>query len=67
MKSVIYYGLPIGWKSNSLENMKSEIWTLFHKISTDENPQHKRCSALPNKGQSGRIFRDKLLNRCLGG
>lgn len=25
--------------------MKNEIWTtLFHKLSTDENPQHEKCS-----------------------
>lgn len=41
----IYYGLAIRWNSNSLENMKNEIWaTLFHKMSTDKNPQHEKCS-----------------------
>ncbi|XP_015590648.1 uncharacterized protein LOC107265572 [Cephus cinctus] len=41
----VYYGLAIRRNANSLENMKKEIWaTLFHKLSTDENPQHQKCS-----------------------
>jgi hypothetical protein len=41
----IYYGLAIRRNSNSLENMRNEIWaTLYHKMSTDENPQHEKCS-----------------------
>lgn len=41
----VYYGLAIRRNSNCLENMKNEIWaTLFHKLSTDENPQHEKCS-----------------------
>ncbi|XP_018315083.1 uncharacterized protein [Mycetomoellerius zeteki] len=41
----IYYGLAIRRNPNSLKNMKNEIWaTLYHKTSTDENPQHELCS-----------------------
>ena len=41
----ICYGLAIRRNPNSLKNMKNEIWaTLFHKLSTDENPQHEKCS-----------------------
>lgn len=41
----IYYGLAIRRNCDSIENMKNEIWaTLFHKISTDANPQHDKCS-----------------------
>lgn len=39
------FGFAIGRNSNSLENMRNEIWAiLFHKISTDENPQYESCS-----------------------
>ncbi|XP_039307368.1 uncharacterized protein LOC120358202 [Solenopsis invicta] len=41
----IYYGLAIRRNPNSVKNMKNDIWaTLFHKMSTDENPQHEKCS-----------------------
>ncbi|KYN50510.1 hypothetical protein ALC57_00149 [Trachymyrmex cornetzi] len=41
----IYYGLAIRRNPNSLEKMRNDIWaTLYHKISTDENPQHEKCS-----------------------
>lgn len=40
----IYYGLAIRRNTDSIENMKKEIWaTLYHKISTDKNPQHDNC------------------------
>ncbi|KYM94754.1 hypothetical protein ALC62_14605 [Cyphomyrmex costatus] len=40
----IYYGLSIRRNCNSIEKMKKEIWaTLYHKISTDEKPQHDYC------------------------
>lgn len=39
----IYYGLAIRRNTGSIKNMKKEIWaTLYHKISTDENPQHDK-------------------------
>lgn len=41
----IYYGLAIRRNPDSIEKMKNDIWaTLQHKLSTDENPQHEKCS-----------------------
>lgn len=38
----IYYGIRRNY--DSVEKMKKEIWaTLYHKISTDEEPQHDYC------------------------
>ncbi|XP_039313194.1 uncharacterized protein LOC120359517 [Solenopsis invicta] len=40
----LYYGLAIRRNSDSLQNMKKDIWaTFFHKCSTDEKPQHDNC------------------------
>lgn len=40
----IYYGLAIRRNPDSAEKMRNDIWaTLFHKISTDEKPQHDKC------------------------
>jgi len=40
----MYYGLAIRRNTDSVENMRKEIYaTLYHKISTDEKPQHDRC------------------------
>lgn len=40
----IYYGLAIRRNHNSVEKMRNDIWaTLYHKMSTDEEPQHERC------------------------
>lgn len=40
----IYYGLAIRRHHESVEKMREAIWaTLYHKISTDENPQHDKC------------------------
>ncbi|XP_071579340.1 uncharacterized protein [Temnothorax nylanderi] len=40
----IYYGLAIRRNHSSIEKMKNEIWaTLFHKLSTDDKPQHEKC------------------------
>lgn len=45
----LYYGLAIRRHTDSIENMKTEIWaTFFHKISTDEGPQHSYCPAGAN-------------------
>jgi len=42
----VYYGLAIRRNTDSVENMRKEIYaTLYHKISTDEKPQHDRCPA----------------------
>lgn len=39
-----YYGLAIRRHPDSVEDMKKEIWASFyHKISTNDNPQHSRC------------------------
>lgn len=40
----IYYGLAIRRNSNSIEKIRQGIWaTLYHKILTDERPQHDKC------------------------
>lgn len=40
----LYYGLAIRRHPDSVEEMKKEIWsTFYHKISTDEKPQHMYC------------------------
>lgn len=40
----IFYGLAIRRNSHSVEEMRKEIWaTFYHKISTDEKPQHDYC------------------------
>ncbi|XP_015597790.1 uncharacterized protein LOC107268971 [Cephus cinctus] len=39
------YGLAVRRNSDSVENMRKEIWAgFYHKISTDEKPQHLYCS-----------------------
>ena len=41
----IYYGLPIRRNSDCIAKMRKEIFaTLFHMISTDENPRHENFS-----------------------
>ncbi|XP_029168072.1 uncharacterized protein LOC114938336 [Nylanderia fulva] len=45
----IYYGLAIRRNHDSVEKMRNEIYaTLFHKISTDEKPQHEKCPSGEN-------------------
>jgi len=40
----LYYGLAIQRHPDSVEDMRKEIWaTYYHKISTDEKPQHHLC------------------------
>lgn len=40
----VYYGLAIRRNTDSVENMRNEIYaTLYHKISSDEKPQHDKC------------------------
>lgn len=40
----MYCGLAIRQNHDSVENMKKEIWAnLYHKIFTDEKPQHEYC------------------------
>lgn len=39
-----YYGLAIRRNVNSVESMTKDIWAIyFHKLSTDEEPQHGLC------------------------
>lgn len=39
-----YYELAVRRNSNCVDAMRDEIWaTYYHKISTDENPQHSYC------------------------
>lgn len=39
-----YYGLAVRRNVGSLHDMKQAIWTIyFHKLSTDEKPQHQLC------------------------
>ena len=39
-----YYGMAIRRHPESVKDMKKEIWAgYYHKISTDENPQHQNC------------------------
>lgn len=40
----IYYGLAIRRNCDSIEKMKNAMWaTLYHKLSTDNNPLHDKC------------------------
>lgn len=39
-----YYELAVRRHPNSTKDMKNAIWsTFYHKISTDDKPQHKHC------------------------
>ncbi|GFU47530.1 uncharacterized protein TNCV_2000331 [Trichonephila clavipes] len=39
-----YYGLAIRKDLSSVEDMKRAIWAIyFHKLSTEDNPQHALC------------------------
>uniref|UniRef100_A0A6P7GQQ4 Uncharacterized protein LOC114345625 n=1 Tax=Diabrotica virgifera virgifera TaxID=50390 RepID=A0A6P7GQQ4_DIAVI len=41
-----FCGLAIRRHPNSINDMKKEIWaTFYHKISTDDEPQHQNCPA----------------------
>ncbi|KAJ4431349.1 hypothetical protein ANN_19946 [Periplaneta americana] len=41
-----YYGLAIRNNCHDLSSMKKTVWaTYFHKLSTDETPQHGLCPA----------------------
>lgn len=40
----MYYSLSIRRNTDSVEKMRKDIWaTLYHKLSTDEMPQHDDC------------------------
>ncbi|GFY20427.1 uncharacterized protein TNCV_210591 [Trichonephila clavipes] len=39
-----YYGLAIRKNLSSVEDVKRAIWAIyFHKLSTEDNPQHALC------------------------
>ncbi|GFS85899.1 uncharacterized protein TNCV_1219091 [Trichonephila clavipes] len=45
-----YYGLAIRKNLSSVEDMKRAIWTIyFHKLSTEDNPQHALCPLANSK------------------
>ncbi|GFU19818.1 uncharacterized protein TNCV_4283521 [Trichonephila clavipes] len=52
-----YYGLAIRKNLSSVEDMKRAIWAIyFHKLSTEDNPQHVLCP-----------LEKDLLKKCLHG
>ncbi|GFW14538.1 uncharacterized protein TNCV_2358621 [Trichonephila clavipes] len=52
-----YYGLAIRKNLSSVEDVKRAIWAIyFHKLSTEDNPQHALCPLEKN-----------LLKKCLHG
>ncbi|GFU65295.1 transposable element Tcb2 transposase [Trichonephila clavipes] len=52
-----YYGLAIRKNLSSVEDMKRAIWAIyFHKLSTEDNPQHALCP-----------LEKDLLKKCLRG
>lgn len=51
----MYYGLAIRRNSDSVENMYDAVWAIFyHKISTNDNPQHMHCPVGPGSWCSWR-------------
>jgi hypothetical protein len=78
-----YYGLAIRSNVNSLEAMKKAVWaTFFHRLLTNENPQHGLCPSgddiwckFKNSASSGVAYEHKhsfqlllwmQLNKCSG-
>ena len=44
-----YYGMAIRRNLDCVEKMKQDIWAIyFHKLSTDDEPQHRLCPAGEN-------------------
>ncbi|GFW76844.1 uncharacterized protein TNCV_59421 [Trichonephila clavipes] len=65
-----YYGLAIRKNLSSVEDMKRAIWAIyFHKLSTEDNPQHALCPL--GEDSCEKVFRDltekDLLKKCLHG
>ncbi|GFV42742.1 uncharacterized protein TNCV_840971 [Trichonephila clavipes] len=61
-----YYGLAIRKNLSSVEDVKRAIWAIyFHKLSTEDNPQHALCP-LVKKSVSG-SHREGLIEKCLHG
>ncbi|KYN05239.1 hypothetical protein ALC62_03858 [Cyphomyrmex costatus] len=45
----IYFELAVRRHPESIEDMRNAIWaTFYHKISSDDEPQHSRCPAGPD-------------------
>ncbi|GFV97803.1 uncharacterized protein TNCV_2021181 [Trichonephila clavipes] len=60
-----YYGLAIRKNLSSVEDMKRAIWAIyFHKLSTEDNPQHALC---PLGEDSWDLTEKDLLKKCLHG
>ncbi|GFU77054.1 uncharacterized protein TNCV_2241741 [Trichonephila clavipes] len=67
-----YYGLAIRKNLSSVEDMKRAIWAIyFHKLSTEDNPQHALCPLVNFIESEKKVFRDltekDLLKKCLHG
>ncbi|GFX52128.1 uncharacterized protein TNCV_547871 [Trichonephila clavipes] len=66
-----YYGLAIRKNLSSVEDVKRAIWAIyFHKLSTEDNPQHALCPLVnfieSEKSVSG-SHREGLIEKCLHG
>ncbi|GFW77764.1 uncharacterized protein TNCV_2805111 [Trichonephila clavipes] len=67
-----YYGLAIRKNLSSVEDVKRAIWAIyFHKLSTEDNPQHALCPLVNFIESEKKVFRDltekDLLKKCLHG
>ncbi|GFT76761.1 uncharacterized protein TNCV_1802501 [Trichonephila clavipes] len=63
-----YYGLAIRRNvGKSVADMSKSIWAIyFHKLSTDENPQHALCP-MGEESWCGDLTAKELLLKCLHG
>ncbi|GFW65258.1 uncharacterized protein TNCV_395241 [Trichonephila clavipes] len=66
-----YYGLAIRKNLSSVEDMKRAIWAIyFHKLSTEDNPQHALCPLGEDSwcGYNRSIVTGEgLIEKCLHG
>ncbi|GFS86720.1 uncharacterized protein TNCV_2407331 [Trichonephila clavipes] len=66
-----YYGLAIRKNLSSVEDMKRAIWAIyFHKLSTEDNPQHALCPLGEDsceKSLSGSHREGLIEKKCLHG
>ncbi|GFX81668.1 transposable element Tc3 transposase [Trichonephila clavipes] len=67
-----YYGLAIHKNLSSVEDMKRAIWAIyFHKLSTEDNPQHALCPLVnfieSEKSVSGSHREGLIEKKCLHG
>jgi hypothetical protein len=59
-KSQNYYGLAIRRNVSNLEVMKRAVWAVFfHKLSTNEKPQHGVCPGGGDGASSGVAYEHK--------